>query len=276
MEIISSANNNLVKEAKKLQQKKYRDAAGKFLIEGIRLVEEGVISGFLEHCFYDETLLKTERGRTLLQQIQAITGQTKKKNCYQVSSQVLKQLAETDTPQGIVACVRQRSCQLPASGQGSETGLILIADGLQDPGNLGTLLRTAWALRASAVICLPGTVDAYNSKVIRASMGSIFHIPLITGIPWPNVLDWCRQQGYCLVAGHLSAPKECYAVSYSPKTALIIGNEGNGLTSVLPEEVDLLVKIPLANNVESLNAAVAGSILLYEIIRPNNPSPNNP
>jgi len=273
VEIIVSAQNTLIKEVKKLQQKKYRDFNKKYLVEGIRMVEEGLRYDVLESFFYDETICKTGRGSNLLHKIKEKVKSENNTGCYEVTSSILNGLAETETPQGIVAVAIQRITELPSLAYNNDTGLLLIIDGIQDPGNLGTLLRTAWACGTQAVICLPGTVEPFNNKVVRATMGSIFQIPLIINESWTNTKRWCYEQQYSLVAGDISGQFEYSKVHYPQKVALIIGNEGHGLMSVSPDQVDYKVKIPLLNGVESLNASVAGGILLYEIVRQRGSKP---
>lgn len=267
LEIITSVQNNLIKETKKLQQKKYREIQQKYLVEGVRLAEEGLKTNALEAFFYTETLLKTARGNDLLQKIMEYQAAVSHISIYEVSPTVLKELAETETPQGIVAVARQKHASLEGLRRENKDGPLLILDGLQDPGNLGTLLRTAWACGAIAAITLPGTAEAYNGKVVRATMGSIFHIPVVTDVSWEEVYAWIREQGYTLCAGDMAGDKLYTEVAWPSRTALVIGSEGQGLVNVRPQELDYRVRIPLHNGVESLNAAVAGGILLYEIIR---------
>lgn len=261
MEIIQSAQNPLIKGVKKLQQKKYREEKGEFLIEGIRLVEEAERAEQLEMFFYDESLWKTKRGCLLFHRLKQKTGR-----CHQVSSEVLKVLSETQTPQGIVAVAKKKELTLSALS-GRPEGIVLISDGIQDPGNLGAMIRTAWAAGVGALIALTGTVDPYNSKTVRSTMGGIFHVPLLTQLTWQEVYEWIRRQGYQVVAGVLDGGEDYYRNDYTGKVALIIGNEGQGLQTVVLQDVDRKVKIPLAQGAESLNAAVACGILLYEIVK---------
>lgn len=263
MEIITSMQNQLVKETKKLQQRKYREETKLFLIEGVRLTEEALQAGVLETVFYTENVFESERGRTLLNLL--MERYTESISLYQVTPQVLKILTETESPQGIMGVARQKNYNL---GQMilPESALILVVDTLQDPGNLGTMIRTAWCAGVDAVVCLPGTVDPYNGKTVRASMGGIFNVSVITGVEWGDVRAWCQEQRLQLVAGGLHG-QEHFALDYSNRVSLVIGNEGQGLTQVLPEQVDANVTIPLAQGAESLNAAVACGVLVYEIMR---------
>lgn len=262
VEIIESRQNALIKERVKLQQKKYRQKTGLFLVEGIRLVEEALAACRLTEVFVDDTLGQTERGGRLLQSLaeNAVV-------CYHVNREVLRVLAETESPQGIVGVATQVQEKLTALKLCH--GLILILDGIQDPGNLGTIWRTAWAAGVDAIFCLPGTVDPYNGKTVRATMGGIFHVPVFAGaeIEWAIIRQWAKAQGFQLVAGELGASRHHYDISYDEMVALLIGNEAQGLLTVSPAELDELVKIPLAEGAESLNAAVACGILVYEVLR---------
>lgn len=263
MEIISSTQNQLVKDTKKLQQRKYREEMKHFLVEGVRLAEEAYKAGVLETLFYSENVLDTERGRALLHTLNE--KQSAQIYLQEVTPQVLHVLAETESPQGLVGIVRQQENNLEQQLL-SQTALILIADSLQDPGNLGTMIRTAWCAGVDAVVCLPGTVDPYNGKTVRASMGGIFNVAIITGVEWDSVWAWCQEQRLQIVAGGLHGQPH-FTLDYAPKVALVIGNEGQGLTHVQPEQIDAQVTIPLAVGAESLNAAVACGVLVYEIMR---------
>lgn len=261
METITSVQNILIKETKKLKLKKFREQTGSFLLEGIRLAEEALRSGTLERVFFTGQLLETERGRLLLKDISNSKSQIQ---TYEVTGEVLKTLAETETPQGIVGAARKMEYKLEDL-KDLKDSIIVTADGISDPGNLGTIIRTAWAAGAAAVVCLQGTADPFNSKTVRSSMGGIFLLPVITDIKWKDLLSWSKEQGYFLTAGELEGSELYYRVNYRPKTMLIIGSEGFGLVSVNGDDLDSRVRIPLKDGAESLNAAVACGIILFEI-----------
>ncbi len=260
MEFISSRQNSLLKERCKLRQKKYREKTGLFLIEGIRLVEEAIKAGQVKEVFVEESLFNTERGRELFNIIE-----NNALPIFQVSKDIIKVLADTESPQGIVGVIAQKKFTL--SDVSIKNGLVLILDGLQDPGNLGTIWRTAWAAGVDAIFCLPGTVEPYNSKIVRATMGGIFHVPIVTDTEWPLLRQWCQEKGFELVAGDLKAERNYFTVNYTERVALLIGNEAKGFLTVNLDEVGTRVKIPMQNEAESLNAAVACGILVYEIIK---------
>lgn len=261
MEIITSTQNQWVSEAKKLHQKKYRDAQGLFLAEGLRLTEEADKKGRLHQVFYHESMAATERGLALLKSLAAKTPRI-----FQVTSRVLETIAETETPQGIVAVVRQEPVSMKNFNPAGK-GPLVVLDGLQDPGNLGTILRTLWAAGGEGLFCLSGTADPYNSKAVRASMGAVFNIPILAGLTWPEVRRWADLQGYTTVAGALDQAIDYRRVPWQEKTVLCIGNEGRGFLEIPENEIQYKAKIPLAGDAESLNAAVAAGILLYESVR---------
>ncbi len=267
MKSISSAHNRAIKENKKLRMKKYRDSTREYLIEGIRLTEEALKAEKIKEVFYDESLELSERGRQLLRQLELYETAKGLECCCKVESPVMRELAETKTPQGVVAVVKKKGAGLSVLEQITKRRLLLIVDGISDPGNLGTLIRTSWAAGVAAVICLPETVDPWNGKCVRSTMGGIFHVPLITGVNWPEVREWCRSHAYQLVACDLEGELEYHSGTYEDKVAVIVGSEGEGLKTVIPETVDKRVRIPLLQGAESLNAAVAGSIVIYEILR---------
>jgi TrmH family RNA methyltransferase len=211
--------------------------------------------------FFTNSLLESERGSNLFQ---ALKDCQEKVQVQEVTGEVLRGLAETDTPQGIVGVSRRGNYSLADLEELNEC-LVLIADGIQDPGNLGTMVRTAWAAGVKALVCLQGTVDPYNGKTIRSSMGGVFHLPIFTGIQWQEFSAWAHDQGFFLVAAELEGSDVYHRVDYKPKTALVIGNEGSGLLTVKGEEVDCRVRIPLQAGAESLNAGIACGIILFEI-----------
>ncbi len=269
MDIIRSFENHLIKEIKKLHQRKHREKSGRFIIEGIRLVEEGLSAGALHVIFYSASLLERKKGSELLDKIKLYISEAKNEHVlfHEVSEAVLNLLSETDTPQGIVAVAKRRRYSIDEYVPEGEYQLIVIVDALQDPGNLGTLMRTSLACGAKAIICLPGTVDPFNGKAIRSSMGSIFNIPIVIAEKWEDVYKWCRTNNYCIAAGSTKATQLYTDIKYPHKVALVIGNEGQGFINILPEQIDIMIKIPLLNEVESLNASVAGAVMLYEILR---------
>ena len=295
METITSSHNEWVAEARKLKQKKHREARGLFLAEGIRLSEEAAKASAVEEVFYHEALADTDRGEALLNALSA-----KARRFFRVSAKVMDSLAETETPQGIVCVCRRRQTSLQDFRP--PKGLVLAMDGIQDPGNLGTILRTLWAAGGQGLICLRGTTDPYGGKCVRASMGGVFHLPVFTDADWTAVGRWAMAQGYAVVAADAGAGRESdtgqgggagwedgagqgggagqeagtrqgagtsregvdfRVMAWPEKTLLCIGSEAFGLVSVPAADVAARTYIPLAENAESLNAAVAAGILIF-------------
>ncbi|MGI6574647.1 MAG: TrmH family RNA methyltransferase [bacterium] len=261
MKTISSYDNSYIKYARNLKQRKYREKEGKYLVEGIRLLEDALQAGIvLEAVFFTEKLRTRARGEVLLKRCQQLGS-----SCYQVPDSLLDSLADTDTPQGIIgiACIPRLNIAEIISG----TGLLLVVDQVQDPGNLGTILRTAEAVGCEGVLLSVGTVDPYNSKVLRASMGAAFRLPLRLDVELLELLKELKAKGYQIVAADLATDNLYWQVGLTLPGALVVGNEGRGICPEVLAVVDDRVKIPLREGVDSLNVAVASGIILYDWLR---------
>lgn len=264
MEVISGINNPRVKAAADLKQKKYREEKSLFLVEGLRAVEEAVVYGDTISLFF--TLAESERQKKLLQQ-----AEEKGVELYQADDKIMHKICDTKTPQGVVAVVRMPKNDVNrlhlSAGKQENNFPVVILDRVQDPGNLGTIIRTADAAGALGVILLAGSVDAYSPKVVRASMGSIFHLPLVQGIEPEDALTWCMRHGYTTAAASLTAAEELYKVDLSRKMAFILGNEANGVSSELQAASDKRLSIPMQGLAESMNVAMAAGVILFESLR---------
>jgi TrmH family RNA methyltransferase len=256
MEIITSAQNQWIAETRKLQQKKFREERGQFLVEGLRLAEEATKAGIVQEVYYHESFGDMERGAALLNELSA-----QARRFFQLSVKVLNTLAETETPQGIVCVCSQR--QISIKDFQPSHGLVVAADGIQDPGNLGSILRTLWAAGGEGMLCFAGTTDPYGGKCVRASMGGVFHVPVFIDLSWATVGRWALEQGYTVIAADAGGGTDYRKLTWPDKTLLCIGNEARGLVSVPPDEVAERAFIPLAEGAESLNAAVAAGILIF-------------
>ncbi|MHC5268081.1 TrmH family RNA methyltransferase [Enterococcus sp. LJL98] len=252
MKEIQSSKNQLIKELKKFHQKKQRDRENKYLVEGYHLVEEAVLhDAVVEQVLVDEKGL-AEYGQWLAE---------KNLTTILVSYEVLKSLSELPTPQGIVALV-QKSEEQKISYQGRW----LLLDRVQDPGNVGTLIRTADAAGFTGVVLGEGTADIYSTKVLRSMQGSHFHLPIITR----NLLDVLaefKKQQVPVYGTELN--KEALAYTRLPSTnqvALILGNEGQGVQKEMLEQTDKNIYIPIYGAAESLNVGIAGGILMYHFV----------
>ena len=261
--LISSRQNPMFKQLNALNSRSGRTKSGLYLLEGVRLVEEAIASGIpIKYAVYSSHLERNQRGLECLAAI-AKTGVSPQL----MDDNLLCELASTERPQGILV-----AAQLPIALASdlrfwSEGRLWLLVDGVQDPGNLGTILRTAEALGVERVVCLKGTVDPYNEKVIRSAMGAIFRLPILHDLGNELVLDNLRQQAVQIVASALTDSVPYDQVAFAARLALVVGNEGAGVTSFWTEAADLVVQIPIVGQAESLNVAVATGILLAQIVQ---------
>ncbi|WP_028400920.1 TrmH family RNA methyltransferase [Ectobacillus panaciterrae] len=251
MKKIDSLQNPRVKQWKKLQTKKERDKSGLFLVEGFHLAEEALrAQDTVRELIISENTdlpVKWDVGSAEL---------------YIVSEAIMKTLSETETPQGILAVCEKHEQHIQLSN-----GKFLLLDGIQDPGNLGTIIRTADAAGLDAVIIGEGTVDVYNSKVLRSTQGSIFHLPIIKG----QLEEWVanmKQESVPVYGTALQQAVPYPHVNPAGSFALIVGNEGNGVRKDLLELCDQNLYIPIYGQAESLNVAVAAGILMYYLQSP--------
>ncbi len=276
MEYLTSRQNGLVKYIRSLAQRKVRERERCFVAEGVRLLEEALQTMEKGGPFILETVLVSEGLRQNEREQQLIKAlQTAGVKLCSVSSEIMDSWvsAAWNSPQGVLGVVRRTQLKpgLPADNTArflaKEPPLLLILDRIQDPGNLGTLLRTAEAAGVTAVWLLKGTADPFSPKVLRATMGSIFRVPIVTDVEASAIRE-LRNQGVCLLAAGVEAAALLYyEADLSKPLALVLGNEANGLADWLKMASDQLVTIPLAGAVESLNAAVAGAVILFEVRR---------
>lgn len=257
--MISSTSNARVKNIVSLQKKgKERKRQGLFVIEGRKLFEEIVrdAPSAIEEVYVTEEYLEDSGHKALLQGVVYET----------VSDNVMKAMAETMEPQGIVATVHIPVYDKDALLQ-KKDGVWVALEDLRDPGNLGTILRTSEAAGVTGVILSSNSVDMYNPKVVRSTMGAIFRVPHFYAEDFLGELDSLRQGGATLYAAHLSGKQYYDEPEYEGLSVVLIGNEANGLSDAASEKADCLVKIPMEGKAESLNAAVATSLFVYEAYR---------
>ena len=251
MREIRSKDNKIFKECQKLSQKKYRDKEGLYLIEGENLIAE-VPEKDLVYVFFREG---QER------QIFDLQDQ------YVVAEQLFDKLAQTETSQGILAVVRKPKLTADDLVTRIEEADKVVMDRLQDPGNIGTIIRTAEGAGYKAVITVKGTGDVFSPKTIRAAAGSVFRMPIFQVESNEALRQLTKRMGKKLVVTGFHTDKYYYDVDLSKGVALVIGNEGNGVSDELMEMADMIVKIPMDGHLESLNASVAAGILMYETKR---------
>jgi TrmH family RNA methyltransferase len=255
---IESKENNLYKETKKLKERKGREKSNKYIIEGFRLIEEAFRANLnIEYIFVDDENNK---------RIEEYLGKYLNENVkiYGLKDKLIKELCSTEKPQGVVAVVKKNTITLNEKGS-----FYLLCDKLQDPGNLGTIIRTAHAAGVDGIILTKGTVDVYNEKTIRASMGSLFHVPVIYDDKDNTIIKSLCNRGFSLLATSLEGDKDFFEEDLSGNLIISVGNEGNGVSKEIYELSNKKVKIPMPGGAESLNVAIATSIILYEKVRQN-------
>ena len=293
MELITSLNNQRVKEVANLKQKKYRTESGTFFADGLRAVQEAVQYADVTELFYTEAeagrldeVLKAagnvpadtkEKSENKKNANHNNAGTAKKRNkaangirMYQVDEKVMAKLSDTKAPQGVLAVIRtpeQNLRQLRPGTASDNNAPVIILDRVQDPGNLGTIIRTADAVGALGLILLEGCVDAYSPKVVRASMGSLFHLPVVQDITAEEALTWCYRNGYEPAATALKNAQNVYKADISKKMAFLFGNEANGVAEELQAAAETRLFIPMAGLAESMNVAMAAGIILFEGLR---------
>lgn len=256
---IESRNNSRIREYKKLKEKKYRIREGKYLVEGFRLLEEAFKAGRHVHAVLYEKGKEKEFNRYL-------EPYAENAEIFVTENDVIRELSSTVHPQGVIGILSiEDGSSEEISFTDTSTGLLIYLDGLQDPGNLGTIIRSAHASGARGIILGNNTVDPFNDKVIRSSMGSIFYMPIY--LQGEKALDQFINAGYQLAVTSLKAQKNLYHEDLTGKMIIAIGNEGSGVSEEIEVRADLLLKIPMPGGAESLNAAVAASIVLFERVR---------
>lgn len=260
-ETVSSLQNPLVKQVVALQQKKRREQNGLFIVEGVRLSEELLTSGWeIEFGFFTETAACQERAGRL------IRAANQRCRMLQVSEMVLTKVAETDQPQGILFVVSQVT--VPVRELVSrDCPLLVVLDTIQDPGNMGALLRTADAVGADGVIVTEGSTDPFGGKALRASMGSVFHLPLVVGVSHTDLLAMLRTNGVRMVATALEGASSYLDANYTSALAIVFGNEGKGVSPILLENAEQKLNVPIYGKSESLNVTAAAAVILYEAAR---------
>ena len=255
--MITSIKNQKIKNVMKLMTSaKARKEQDVFIVEGIRMFREidknDYVEGFVSSDFY-------ENNREYLNNYEC---------SYEiVDNKVFEQMSGTLTPQGIMAVVKQKHYTIDDILPKDRPAHIIISEGIQDPGNLGTIIRCGEGAGITGVLMSKNTVDIYNPKTIRSTMGSIFRIPFLNTDNLEKSINYLKEKKVKLYAAHLKGEKNYDEVNYKESIGFLIGNEGNGLTDRTADMADSYILIPMEGKVESLNAAIAASILMYEVNR---------
>ncbi len=253
--MITSVSNPAVKDVALWQTKaKARRESGFFVVEGLRLVREAAPEDVVR-AYATEEFAASEEGKALCARLAAEP----------VSDSVMARMSDTKTPQGILAVVRQKKWRL--EDLTAAPAPLLVLEHVQDPGNVGTLFRTAEAAGAAGILMDAETADPWQPKVVRGTMGAIFRLPFAVSEDLPAALRELKVRGMTLYAAHLEGSREYDTVSYPPRAAFLLGNEGNGLSDAVTALADERIRIPMAGRTESLNVSTAGAVLLYEHFR---------
>lgn len=241
MKEITSVNNPLIKELIKLKQKKYRDKEKKFIVEGYNIIEEA-------KDYITLIITSSKEDENILPNVEHIL----------VSKEIIGKLSETVTPQGIIGI-----CNYVTSRENFE-GNVLVLDGLQDPGNIGTLIRTAICFDFNTIYITDNSCDIYNEKVLRATQGGIFKVNIIRK-NINDIIDDLKKKGYYIVGTSLKNGIPLNDINFKNLNAIILGNEGNGVSKETIERSNINAYIPINTSMESLNVAIAGGIIMNKV-----------
>lgn len=258
MQVITSKDNELVKNIKKLKEKKFRDNNNQFIIEGIKLVAEAIEEkADIENIIVCEDCINNESiDKKLLYEIARY-------KCIYVTEKIFNTLSDVSNPQGILAVINRKTDNINID---YSEDFIVVLDGIQDPGNLGTILRTIDSAGLKQIVISKETADPYNPKVVRSTMGGIFRVNIVRTNNIIKTLKEMKDNGFEVVVTSLDTNNNIYNIQYNKKV-VVIGNEANGVSKEVQDLADKKVKIPMLGKTESLNAGVAAGIMIYEYVR---------
>ena len=258
MQRISSKDNSLIKHIKKLKEKKYRQQYGEYVVEGLKLIKEAIN----ENAKISKIIICESEDNTEMIE-NHLRYEIARFDCVLVPHNIFKTLSDVETPQGIMAIIEKSHASKKID---FNTDIIVALDDVQDPGNLGTILRTIDSIGLKQVLVSKNTVDCYNSKVIRSTIGAIFRVNVIECDDLCNTLTLTKNNGFKIMVTSLKAKKSIYDVKYQKKV-IVVGNEANGVSESVIKLADEKLIIPMRGKTESLNVAVATGVILYEYVR---------
>ena len=251
MKVITSRENNLYKQTAKLLRKKSRDETGQYLLEGTKPLRDALEMGLMIEKIFARQGKEPE-------------GWIPEEKCVFLEPKLFDHLSDTVHSQGIIAVVRKPRQDRDSFLQRA-AGPVLVLDRVQDPGNAGTMIRTAEAAGFGGVIALAGSVDLYSPKVVRSAAGSLLRLPVLTDVTAQQLIAMARGSGRKIIVTALDEAEDCFEADQPLDGVLVIGNEGSGVCGELAAAADVRLTIPMEGKIESLNAAVAAGILMYQI-----------
>ena len=258
MQIITSKDNEIIKNVRKLKEKKFRDLNNEYIVEGVKMIKEAILEDakikLIVVC--EDNANSGAIDNKLLYEIA-------KYECIYVSKKVFDLISDVQTPQGMLAVIEKENSEDKID---FTEDVIVVLDGIQDPGNLGTILRTIDSVGLKQVIVSKETADSYNPKVVRSTMGAIFRVKVIESNNLLDTLRNMKKHKYKIMATSLETDNSIYDVDYNKKV-IVIGNEANGVEKEILDYADEKIKIPMLGKTESLNASVATAVILYEYVR---------
>ena len=257
--IITSKDNETIKHIRKLKEKKYRDEYDEYIVEGTKLIKEAIAENLDV-----KTVIVCDNCKQEVMNQESMY-EIAKLNCLYADEKVFNTITEVKSPQGILAVVGKKDKEKEID---YSDDLIVILDDIQDPGNLGTILRTVDSAGLKQIIVSKKSGDIYNSKVIRSTMGAIFRVNVIESEDLLKTIKEIKKHKFTVISTSLDTDKSIYDIDYK-KCAIVIGNEANGVSKEVQEASDKKIKIPMLGKTESLNASVATGIVVYEYVRQN-------
>lgn len=258
--IITGFSNPAVKAARALREKKHRRREERFLAEGLRLLTEAREAGIVPEALW---LGQHRDPHPLVEALERAVSEAGG-TIYETTTDILSKISGKDNPQTVLGVFADLPTSLERLDR-SRSGIWLVAQAMRDPGNLGTMLRTCDAVGAGGLILIDQCVDPFSVEAVRASMGAVFTVPLAQA-EWSEFLPWLRAGPGQLVGTSLNTTHDYRGAAYARPTFLLIGNEAQGLPEAYEAQCDLLVKIPMLGKADSLNAAVAGAVMAYEVL----------
>ena len=258
MHIITSKDNEIIKHIRKLKEKKYRDEYNEYFVEGVKIVEEAI----KENAKIKQVIVCNDTTKTY--EIPThIMLEIAKFDCIYVSDKIFNYITQVTNPQGIMAIIEKQDENMQID---YNQDIIVMLDDVQDPGNLGTILRTVDSIGLNQIIVSKGTADSFNSKVVRSTMGAIFRLKIIEEEDLIKTIKELRKHHFKLLVTSLQTENSIYDIDFSKKI-IVIGNEANGVSKEIQDLADEKAKIPMLGRTESLNASVAAGIVMYEYVR---------